>query len=98
MPNYTPAFEQLSNGSVIESIDLLYTEAWGGPWWILLIWVVVLFMIYIRTRSDAAVAVFGIAGSLFLLPFFRPEASPVLYVIIVISLARLLWRFAGRGD
>lgn len=99
--NTTIPFNQLKDGNFTQAVSTLLFDSMSF-WWVFLLFIITLFMVYIVTKEEAAVAFVGMAGSAFLL-YMIPEGMPVIahaifYLIIVLSIAMLLWRFLGKGE
>lgn len=95
------AFTQLANGSIFQAVNTLYFGVMDA-WWIIILFVFTLFAVQITTKEEGATAVIGIFGSAFLLRY-APTGMPVsihavIYLILVLSVAMLLYRLSGKGE
>jgi len=90
---YREAFTELVNGSYFTAVNTAYTSVMGS-WWIILLYILTLFIVYIKTRSEGAVAWVGLIGSAFMIlkGYLDVTVQPVLYLIAALSLAMLLYK------
>jgi len=98
---YTQAFNELANASIFKAVDTMYFGILSY-WWIMILFVFTLFSVQIATKEEGATAVVALAGSAFLLKY-APTGVPVtvhaiLYLIMAISFAMLLYKVFGGKD
>lgn len=97
MANST-AYLHLQNGSYIQSVVSVYTAVMGD-WWYIIIYISTLLLMYMWSRNDGAVAVLGLVGAAYLR--FATDISaalyPVLYLLVVLNLAMLMYKAFGKG-
>lgn len=92
---YEEAYSLLINNmSIFGSVNNLYTTLMSA-WWIFILYVATLFTIYMVSKSEAALAGWGLIGSAFLL--YKLSLIPVgmqvvLYIIMSLSLAMVLYK------
>ena len=105
-PNYTIAYNMIAGGDVISGSAQVYTQAFSGASWIILLVGFSLIMIYLITKKSGMVAGLGIIGSAFII-FLQnkynigllPGDLAVVYGIIVFCVAGLLFQLIkSKGE
>ena len=90
--HYTTAINWLlNNQSIFRSSYELYTAA-TGSWWILALYIMTIFLIYMVSKSNGAVAAFGLLGVAVLGVYMEAQVLHIVYAIIVLGLAMLIYK------
>ena len=93
-----PGWENLTNGSILTGVTTMYNASAIGNWWIILLFIPGLLASYVVTKSEGITGAVGIIGSIVLINYLPPFIHPVLYLIIVLSIAALLFAMTGKGE
>lgn len=94
MINTTPAYNQLTNMSIIKSSTVVYEAVFGIWLWPILFWFT-LVLLYIKTENPAYVTIYAILGNVALGTTLPTILHPVFYMSMVFSLTMVLWSIWG---
>lgn len=92
--NFTSAYNELVNGSVLRANTMAYEIAWGVWFWPL-IYFLFLVMIALKSESPGPVVIYSVVGNVALGVYLIPQADKIFYVVLVLSLAMLLYKVFG---
>jgi phage-related holin len=95
--NYTPAYEELVNGSVTAGSRMMYDYSFG-EWFLPLLFLVSLVVVTLKIKSPAATVVYAIIGNVALASYLVPRAQMIFYLVLVFSLAMALFKVFGSRE
>lgn len=91
------AMEFLQNGSVFTAVYTMYFSVMSY-WWVILILLFTLFITQIGIKNEAVTGFVGILGCAFLLAYLPVAIHWIFYLIIVLCVAMVLYKFAGPDN
>ena len=91
------AFEYLTNGQPIMSVQAAYYNVMQW-WWVILLFLLTIFMVYLMTRNLGLVSIISLLGSVVLATKLPGASSVMLYMIAAGSLAFVLYKMFGDRE
>ncbi|MFW6119406.1 MAG: hypothetical protein ACOC80_00670 [Petrotogales bacterium] len=99
---YEEAFNSLTDLMLFKAIDVMYYTAWG-PWWVVVVFMMIVTAGYISNRSEAIAAVAIMIGSAYLIGGFTVRKLEIVtqwlpYTVLIILLGIVLYRVYMKKD